>query len=113
VTAPVEQRDSGVRVVVASGELDLDTVPPLLAQLPAWVEGGRGVVLDLSLVEFFDSSGARLVDALARACHQAEVGYRIVAPAGRLPRRVLEILSLTRCVVEDRATAEQQVLAAG
>ena len=89
----------GVRVLRASGEFDVAVVPPLLPGLPALVAGAPAVVLDLSLVEFFDSSGVRLVDALARACDG--VPLRVAAPPGTPARRVLELVGLVDGLVED------------
>jgi anti-anti-sigma factor len=89
----------GVRVLRASGELDVEVVPPLLPGIPALVAGAGAVVLDLSLVEFFDSSGVRLVDVLARAC--AGLPLRVAAPPGTPARRVLELVGMVDGLVSD------------
>lgn len=102
--------DAGTRVVSAGGELDAAVVPSLLPQVPSWVAGARGVVLDLSAVDFFDSSGVRLLDQVARACGNAQVAFRVVAPRGSSARRVLEILGMAdESVVEDLPTARSAV----
>lgn len=91
----------GIRVLVGAGELDVAALPPVLPRVPALVAGAAGVVLDLTAVTFFDSSGVRLVDALARACAEIGAGFRVVAPHRVLARRVLEIVGLVDGLVED------------
>ncbi|MFP5220326.1 MAG: STAS domain-containing protein [Actinomycetes bacterium] len=87
-------RDDAVRVLRASGELDAVVAPPLLGQVSGWVRGARAVVLDLTDVSFFDSSGVRLVDRVTRECGRAGATLLVVAPAGGAPRRVLEIVGM-------------------
>jgi anti-anti-sigma factor len=87
-------RGDGVRLLFATGELDVATVPPMLAGVAELVAGARAVVVDLTEVEFFDSSGVRLVDRFARECAAAGVMFRVVAPPGGIARRVLELVGL-------------------
>ena len=94
-------RAGGVRVLVGTGELDVAALPPVLPTVPGLVAGAAGVVLDLTAVTFFDSSGVRLVDALARACGESGAPFRVVAPHRVLARRVLEIVGLVDGLVED------------
>jgi anti-sigma B factor antagonist len=55
------QTDDGSPVVVVTGEIDMATAPMLGRELTAAIESGDGpVVLDLSDVTFFDSSGLRV-----------------------------------------------------
>ena len=97
--------EDGVRVLRAEGDLDAVTAPPLLPGVPTLVAGARAVVLDLSDVPFFDSSGVRLLDRLARACSATGAPLRVVAPPGTRPRRVLEIVGLAPALaVDDLAT---------
>lgn len=91
----------GVRVLHASGELDVTVVPALLAGVPALLSGARGLVLDLTDVTFFDSSGVRLVDRLARESSRAGVGFLVAAPPGNPARRVLQVVGLAAALVED------------
>lgn len=86
--------DGGVRVVRFSGELDFSTTAELVPELGGITEAAEAVILDLTAVSFFDSSGVRLVDHVARSCAHAGVAFRAVAPAGGVPRRVLEIVGL-------------------
>jgi anti-sigma B factor antagonist len=88
------QVDDGVCVLRATGELDVLSVPSVLPEVAALVAGAAGVVLDLTGVDFFDSSGVRLVDRLARECGRSGVPFRIAAPADCAARRVLEIVGM-------------------
>jgi anti-sigma B factor antagonist len=92
---------NGVRVIRADGELDVVSVPPLLPGLAELVAGAAGVVLDLTAVSFFDSSGVRLVDRLARVARGAGAGFRVVAPPGTASRRVLEVVGMDPLVDDD------------
>lgn len=95
-------RDDAVRVLRISGDLDILIAPPLLDRVAGWVHGARAVVLDLSDVAFFDSSGVRLVDRFWRECGGAGAGLRVVAPHGGRARRVLEVVGMAdRLVSED------------
>jgi anti-anti-sigma factor len=103
--------DDGVRLVRAHGELDVVASRSLLARLPELIEPVAPLVLDLSEVTFFDSSGVRLVDRLAREQARQHCGFRVVAPAGARARRVLDVVGMSeQLVCEDLATAVEQVL---
>jgi anti-sigma B factor antagonist len=102
----VEHGPAGVRVLRASGELDIAVVPELLGRVTELVEGAAGVVLDLAPVTFLDSAGIRLVDRLARECAHRDVAFAAVAPAHASPRRVLEIVGFgPPLVVDELSTA--------
>lgn len=70
------------------GEVDLVSAPDLFAAVSARVNGD-GVVIDLTEVTFLDSSSLSCLVQLARTTPS-----QVVAPAGRLPRRLLDISSL-------------------
>jgi anti-anti-sigma factor len=57
--------DGPRRRVILQGELDLATVPDAAAAMAEAIaaDGGGGVILDLSRLEFLDVRGARLVAA--------------------------------------------------
>lgn len=97
----VTSSDGGLRVLRATGELDVLGVVPLLEQVPDLVKGATAVVLDLCDVSFFDSSGIRLVDHVSRACGEAGAGFRVVAPPGGRSRRVLELVGMSDGLAED------------
>jgi anti-sigma B factor antagonist len=99
------ERGDGVRLLCASGELDVAVVPAMLPGVPDLVAAARGVVLDLSDVTFFDSSGVRLVDRMSRECGRADTPLRVVAPPGTPTRRVLELVGLIDDLVTDDVPA--------
>ena len=107
---PLPDRDDGVRLLCAQGEIDIAVAPTLLPEVPALVESARGVVLDLSDVTFFDSSGIRLVDRLARECSRTAAPFRVVAPPGSVSRRVLELVGMAaELAADDLPTAIRSV----
>lgn len=106
MTVEVLPDDGGVRVLRVSGELDVLTAPPLLDRATELADRATGLVLDLSAVSFFDSSGVRLVDRLSRECARSGAGLRVVAPPGSTARRVLELVGMAGAVADpDLATA--------
>ncbi len=80
-------------MVSARGDIDLSTLAKAVAALDRARDGARTLILDLSEVEFMDTSGLRLViDEQRRA---AEGGYRfaVVRGSGRV-QRLFEIAGL-------------------
>jgi anti-sigma B factor antagonist len=98
-------RDGGPTVLRATGDLDVAVVPALLPEVPALVSAAGSVVLDLSDVTFFDSSGVRLVDRLTRECGARATPFRIVAPPGGPTRRVLELVGTADALTSDDLAA--------
>jgi anti-sigma B factor antagonist len=99
-----------VRLVQASGELDVTRAPALLAEVESLVSGAGALVLDLTAVSFFDSAGVRLVDRIAQQCHRQGAGFRVAAPAGSRARRVLELVGMAgQLVSDDVPTALEEV----
>ena len=85
----------GTAVLHLAGEIDVETAPHFAAAMASLDPAThRTIVLDLSAVEFLDSSGLyRMVVALKR---QREQGGDLVLRAPRAPvRRVLDIVGLT------------------
>lgn len=72
-----------------AGELDLDTSEVLRRDLLPEVERGT-VVVDLSRLEFCDSSGLRALIEAGRRARKAGRAFRLAAPADAVAR-VLEI----------------------
>lgn len=91
----VELRDDGELVcVVVAGSLDLRGSAELLRALDA-VEPGRSLVLELSGVDFMDSTG---VTSLIRAVRRH--GARLTAPSPRV-LRTLELAGATELLDRD------------
>ncbi len=80
----------GFVVVVAAGEVDSHTAPRLdTAVQQAVTRQPEQLIVDLSAVEFFDSSG---MNVLVRALRQAG---RVLVVAPRPVRRVVEVTGLS------------------
>ncbi len=78
--------------VTIAGELDLgvrETVELAIAEAID-AEGTREVIVDLSALEFIDSSGIGILLKGRRHADKAGVAYRVSAPTG-IVRQVLEL----------------------
>jgi anti-anti-sigma factor len=92
----------GWRVLAVAGELDIDTVPVLSARLDADVTGTHAV-LDLSGLQFMDSTGLALVLEWHRKLAEAGGQLRIAATQAPVRRLfdladVASVLSLHESV---------------
>jgi anti-sigma B factor antagonist len=96
----VQALDQG-RVVTVAGEVDMATAPRL-AECLVQFESDH-VVVDLTLVEFIDSSG--LAALAAATCRIARRGGRLVVRgASPITLRALEITGLDQVLDLDRNT---------
>jgi anti-sigma B factor antagonist len=84
-------RHSLVRV---AGEIDLATAPELSAALDKVIADGRAIVLDLSDVEFIDTTGVRVMLDARRAITDGRRELTVVAPPDSASRRLLELTEL-------------------
>jgi anti-sigma B factor antagonist len=86
------RRVAGTAVVSLQGEIDLQNSPDLRKELLGWLAEGQDVVVDLSAVDYIDSSGiASLVEAYQTARHQdGRFSLAAVSPAA------LRVLKLAR-----------------
>jgi stage II sporulation protein AA (anti-sigma F factor antagonist) len=98
----------GVWLLRLRGEHDLVNAGDLEAEIEAVFAQGSKVLVDLSEATFIDSTvlnvlvrGARLADA------NAEHSFAVCAPAGRDPRRVLDLVAIDQVipVFDDRDAA--------
>lgn len=87
----IAERD-GATVVAVSGEVDLQTAPRLSEALESC--GGGTVVVDLSVVEFLDSSGLGALVTANRHVTEAGGTLRLVRPRPSVDK-VLTISRLT------------------
>lgn len=89
----LETREDEPRpVVVVRGEIDVKTAPALESMLDGHREGD--VVVDLSAVEFIDSTGLRaLTKARSRLDESGAVLY-VLAPEGGAVRRTMRLAGL-------------------
>ena len=97
----------GVWVLSLVGEHDLSVEPSLMQRLERSFAAGSTVVVDLTQVEFMDSSVLR---ALAYGAEQAEQhpehAIRIVARRDSFPRRLLALTGLENRVSISETRAE-------
>ena len=112
---PLHVASSGQKdlaVVTVTGDLDLVTAPQLTDEAMALVDGGANhVVIDVSGLDFCDSSG---LSAFARIANRIQPGGRL-ALVGPQPivRRVLEVSGLIEVfLVVDSVDAALAALAA-
>jgi anti-sigma B factor antagonist len=97
VELKVTTRPAGADVVVAvHGEIDLYTAPGLHAELDRALAGGpRRLIVDLSGVDFCDSTGANVLLAAHRTA--ADEGGELVLAAPRpVVRKILHVTGLDK-----------------
>jgi anti-anti-sigma factor len=100
----------GHRMVIAvSGRIDIATADTLRQAIDGALEWGAAEVwIDLSKVEFMDSSGMQVLLAARGELRRRSARLALICPAGPGPvRRVLEIAGVASAfaVYPDRATA--------
>ncbi|MFC1673003.1 STAS domain-containing protein [Pseudomonadota bacterium] len=102
---------SGAQVVALSGEVDLSTSPQVRDALLGCINGGSGVVVDLSAVAYIDSSGvASLVEAFQTAKTKG-LGFAL-ANVSDAPMRVLQLARLDQVfVIHDTVDAATAAMA--
>lgn len=96
----IVSEEHGKLVVRLRGEVDLDCSPVVRKLLLECIGRTKDVVVDLSQVEYIDSSGiASLVEGLQAANRQG-TGFRLAAVAGQA-KRVLELARLDKVFMID------------
>jgi anti-sigma B factor antagonist len=86
-------------VIIArlTGELDIAGAPSTGEQIGQAVPNSAlGLVVDMSELEFIDSSGVAMLFGLVRRLSSRRQELRVVAPQGRPVARVLEIVEFDR-----------------
>ncbi|HYZ80904.1 MAG TPA: STAS domain-containing protein [Solirubrobacteraceae bacterium] len=103
------QDHDGVHVAAINGEVDISNVEDVSRRLTALPNSAHGLVVDLRLVSYMDSTGISMLHDLAARLRERSQQLIIVCPPGSPPRRVLELTGLiTRTtVVDDLAPAVQ------
>ena len=92
-TAAVERAAESTVVIKASGELDLMTVPQLETALADAQAQGGDIELDLSQLDFIDSTGVHLVLRVWQASQQEDWELSITG-AGPEVTRAFELVGL-------------------
>ncbi|MGW0562527.1 STAS domain-containing protein [Streptomyces sp. NPDC003016] len=91
----VEIHDPGTAILAIGGELDIDTATFLHHHLAnQFLHGRHHLVLDLSALQFVDSSGMNVLIKAAREAREGGGDLRLVAPAPAV-RRLLELTGLS------------------
>jgi anti-sigma B factor antagonist len=106
-----ERSDGGMQVVNVSGEIHVSTAPSFREQLTEVIEnGGTALVLDLSSVEFIDSTGLSVLLNGLRLVSQRHGRLALVCTNPTV-MRLFQITSLdaTFDIFEDRAAAVAHV----
>lgn len=106
----IEERGDIVLAHV-TGELDISGAPHAGEQIADAVPtSARGLVVDMSDLDFIDSSGVAMLFGLVRRLASRRQELRVVAPKGKPVARVLEIVEFQRaariCVDVEAALAE-------
>jgi anti-anti-sigma factor len=102
VGVEIEQRDDQVVVARLTGELDISAAERTGKRIAEAVpSSARGLVVDMSELEFMDSSGVSMLFSLARQVGSHRQQLRVVAPPGRPVSRVLQIVEFDRAAPVD------------
>jgi anti-sigma B factor antagonist len=89
-------RADGYELLAVEGEIDIATSPRLIASLnDAVTDSAAGVVVDLTAVEFMDSTGLALLVRAQRRMRKRGRGFAVVCPDGPV-RRIFEITDMAR-----------------
>jgi anti-anti-sigma factor len=87
----VEHVDEEVRLRLA-GEIDLTNSDLLDEQMRSEITNQtRSVLIDLTGIEYLDSTALRLFFGLAERLERMQVQLTVIAPATSIPRRVLDM----------------------
>ncbi len=84
-----------VAVVTVRGEIDLATADDLTKAILQGGDRAGSVVVDLSPLDFLDSSGVRAIVHAARGVQRLRV---VCPPANRAVRRVLDVVGMDSLV---------------
>ena len=102
IRVQIEQREDDVVVARLTGELDISVAEKTGREIADAVPSSAlGVVVDMSELEFMDSSGVSMLFSLARQVGSHRQQLRVVAPPGRPVSRVLQIVEFGRAAPVD------------
>ena len=90
-TLRVRER-GGIVLAVVEGEIDLSNAPSLQGELTAAVpNSARGLLLDLTGIEFLDSSGVHMLYDVADRLTTRQQRFAVVLEPDAPPRRAIEL----------------------
>jgi anti-anti-sigma factor len=106
--------EEGSELLVVEGEIDIATSSRLIAALnEAVTEAMHSLVVDLSAVDFMDSTGLALLLGAYRRMRRRGLGFAVVCPGGPV-RRVFEVTDMVKTLRVEPTRAEAlQAAAAG
>jgi anti-anti-sigma factor len=87
----IERAGQNATTILVEGELDLSTAPELRRVLGEALAGARPVRLDLSGVQFIDSTGLAAIIQPLRHLGNGPGPLRLVGPLPSQPRKLLEL----------------------
>lgn len=104
----------GITVAAIAGEVDMSSVDQVAVALTNLSNQVIGLVVDLTLVDYLDSSGISLLHDLAVRLRRRTQMLIIVCPHGSSPRRMLELTALDSqaVVLDELAPAIERIRAA-
>ncbi|GAA2769684.1 STAS domain-containing protein [Streptomyces showdoensis] len=109
----VEIRDGRTAVLTVAGELDMETADRLQELLTEqFGQGRRRLVLDLSALDFMDSSGLNVLIRAVNKARQSDGDLYLAAPTPAV-RRILEITGVTTTIPPHDAVADALAAAGG
>jgi anti-sigma B factor antagonist len=92
-------RQDGTHLISLSGELDLQGCPQVEAELLRAEQGDAGrILVDLSHVDFIDSTGIALLVAAMRRNEGRPERLRVIASESDDVQRLLEVCGLDRSI---------------
>jgi anti-anti-sigma factor len=90
-TLRVRER-GGIVMAVVEGEIDLSNASILQTELTAAVSNAAlGLLIDLTALEFLDSSGVHMLYQIADRLATRQQRFAVVIPADAPPRRAIEL----------------------
>jgi anti-sigma B factor antagonist len=96
MTFMTDKIDPGIAVVRGTGKLNMVSAPELRGVVVAAIaDGGSRVVVDLSGIDFMDSSGLGALVSCLKSARQAGGDLRIAAPSAQVSM-VLRLSNLDR-----------------
>jgi anti-anti-sigma factor len=82
----------GLVLATVEGEIDISNRDELTESLSNGVaNSATGLLLDLSQLQFLDSSGVHMLYDLAERLANRQQGFAVVMPPGSPPRRAIEL----------------------
>ncbi|MFF7441650.1 STAS domain-containing protein [Streptomyces sp. NPDC008122] len=109
----VEIRDGRTAVLTVAGELDMETADRLQELLAEQFGQGRcRLVLDLSALDFMDSSGLNVLIKAVNKARESDGDLYLAAPTPAV-RRILEITGVMTTIPPHDAVADALAAAGG